>query len=315
MVVRSTPASSSRRDSWRPRSGRKLKKTAASLPGRSRGPARDHDRFDELVGDTALVARADGVDGDRGLHARSVEDRADGRSRAVPALVAVHRVVAAADGRDAVGGELGEVGRRRSSGETSRPSVNAWIQVRSAIPSRRRQLEQRQEVLEVAVHATAGDEPEQVDVAVALAGARERADERLVLEEGAVRDRRVHAHQVLEEDPPRADRQVAHLGVPHLTRWEPDGLGRRLELSVREALREPVEHGRRGKVDGIARPGRRDPPAVEDHQRDERDGQGDAARQIAANDSGSSEAPPTSAPSTSGWASSSAAFSGLTEPP
>ena len=41
----------------------------------------------------------------------------------------------------------------------------------------------------------------------------------------------------------------------------------------------------------------------------------DAARQIAAKESGSSEAPPTSAPSIADWERSSAAFSGLTEPP
>ena len=40
-----------------------------------------------------------------------------------------------------------------------------------------------------------------------------------------------------------------------------------------------------------------------------------AASTIAANDSGSSEAPPTSAPSTSGWQSTSSQFSGLTLPP
>ena len=44
-------------------------------------------------------------------------------------------------------------------------------------------------------------------------------------------------------------------------------------------------------------------------------GIGAAARQMAVSDSGSSDAPPTSAPSTSGCRSSSAALSGLTEPP
>ena len=37
-----------------------------------------------------------------------------------------------------------------------------------------------------------------------------------VLEELAVLDRTVHAHQVLEEDSPCAEGQVADLGVPHL---------------------------------------------------------------------------------------------------
>ena len=48
--------------------------------------------------------------------------------------------------------------------------------------------------------------------------APERAEERVVLEERAVLDGAVHAHEVLEEDPARADRQVADLGVPHLAR-------------------------------------------------------------------------------------------------
>ena len=42
---------------------------------------------------------------------------------------------------------------------------------------------------------------------------------------------------------------------------------------------------------------------------------GSAAATIAAKSSGSRLAPPTSAPSTSGWETSSSAFSGLTEPP
>ncbi len=58
-------------------------------------------------------------------------------------------------------------------------------------------------------------------------------------------------------------------------------------------------------------PGRCAAPAVEDDERYEVD----AARQIAAKESGSSEAPPTRAPSTDVCDMSSAAFSGLTEPP
>ena len=59
-----------------------------------------------------------------------------------------------------------------------------------------------------------------------------------------------------------------------------------------------------------------DAPAVEDDQRDGGDGgHYPAASTIAANSAGSRLAPPTRAPSMSGWAISSAALSGLTEPP
>ena len=170
-----------------------------------------------------------------------------------------------------------------------------------------REAQQRLQMLDVRVDAAVGDQAEQVDVLAAL----ERADERGVLEERAVLDRLVHAHQVLEEHAAGADRQVADLGVAHLPGRQADRLAGRLERRVRVLGPEPVEDGRVRELDRVPRPGRREAPPVEDDERYERV----AARQIAANDSTSSEAPPTRAPSTSGWARSSAALSGLTEPP
>jgi len=78
---------------------------------------------------------------------------------------------------------------------------------------------------------------------------------------------------------------------------------------------ERVEHRRVGKLDGVPRAGGRDPPPVENDETDEVLAVSAPARQIASNDWRSSEAPPTSAPSTSGRARSVAAFSGFTEPP
>src|SRR5262245_35914091 len=132
-----------------------------------------------------------------------------------------------------------------------------------------------------------------------------------VLEEGAVLDRLVHAHEVLEEHAARTNREMADLGVPHLAVRKTDGLAGGRERRVRVRAPEPVEVGRVGELDRVAGTGRCAAPAVEDDERYE----WMAARQIAVNESSSRDAPPTSAPSTSGWASSSAALSGLTEPP
>ena len=161
------------------------------------------------------------------------------------------------------------------------------------------------------VDAALRDEAEQVDGAAPLAGTLERGHERRVLEEGAVADSGVHALQVLEEDPAGADRQVTDLGVAHLTGRQADRLARGCERRVRVLAPEPVEDRRPRQLDRVAGPGRRAAPAVEDDERYEVD----AARQIAAKESGSSEAPPTRAPSIEGCERSSAAFSGLTEPP
>ena len=132
----------------------------------------------------------------------------------------------------------------------------------------------------------------------------------------AVRDRPVHALEVLQQDPARSDREVPDLRVAHLAVRQADGLPGRRERRVRIASPERVEDGRVGLVDRISGPGRRKSPAVEDDEDDRPQATASApARQIAANDVASSDAPPTSAPSTSGSASSTAALSGLTEPP
>jgi hypothetical protein len=161
------------------------------------------------------------------------------------------------------------------------------------------------------VNAAVGDEPEEVHVAAAAPGTLERADERRVLGEGAVAHGEVHALQVLEQDSAGADRQVADLGVPHLSGREADGLTGCRQARVRVLAPQAVEDRRFGELDRIARPGGSTAPAVEDDERYEVA----AARQMAAKESGSREAPPTSAPSSDGCERSSAAFSGFTEPP
>src|SRR4249919_1768666 len=108
---------------------------------------------------------------------------------------------------------------------------------------------------------------------------------------------------------------MTDLGVAHLSGRQADRLARCSQRRVREALPEPVEDRRRGQPDRVSRPGRSTAPPVQDHERYERVTHASAALQMAAKDSRSSEDPPTSAPSTSGSASSAAALSGLTEPP
>src|SRR4029453_14780157 len=111
--------------------------------------------------------------------------------------------------------------------------------------------------------------------------------------------------------PARANGERPDLGVAHLALRQPDRLARRLQRRVWVLVPEPVEDGCLGQLDRVPSAGRRAAPAVEDHERYE----DDAARQIAAKESGSSEAPPTSAPSTDVCDKSSAASPGLTDPP
>ena len=64
------------------------------------------DGLDEFVRHAVFIALLDGVDGIAVLHALAVDERVIGVLEAVPALVAVHRVVAAHNGRDLADAEL-----------------------------------------------------------------------------------------------------------------------------------------------------------------------------------------------------------------
>ena len=110
-----------------------------------------------------------------------------------------------------------------------------------------------------------------MDVAAARPRTVERGEERRVLRERPVGDRAIHALEVLVEDPSRADRQVADLGVAHLAGREAHGLAGGFECAVRVLRPEPVEHGCVRELDRVPGPGRSDAPAVEDDERDERE--------------------------------------------
>jgi hypothetical protein len=262
----------------------------------------DDDGLDELVGDASVIARLHGRDRIVRVLALAVHDGAQRPLGAVPAVVAVHRVVAAGHGRNPVDGQLGEVVNRRGRGHVA--AVGERVDPRLL----RREGQQRLEVVDVRVHTSVRHQAEQVDALPALEGGAQG----LVLEQRAVADRAVDPLQVLVEDAARADRQVPDLGVAHLSVRQADCLARGDELRVRIVAPQPVEDGRVRELDGVARPRRRDAPAVEDDERYEGVW---AVWHIAVKDSTSREAPPTSAPSTAGSASSSAAFSGFTEPP
>ncbi len=223
-------------ESWRPRSGRKLKKIAASSPGRSRGRSSTHDRLDELVGDAGVVGSPARRPGALVL-ALPDHDRGERPLGPVPALVAVHRVVAADDGRDPLGGSSRR-SRTAACGETSRPSVNAWIHVRSAIPCRLASSSSARRWSMWEWTPPYETRPSRWTSQPRSFARRKAPTSAVVLEEGAVADRSVDAHQVLEEHPPGADRQMADLGVAHLPVREADRLAGCLERRVRRSSRQ-----------------------------------------------------------------------------
>src|SRR6185437_11237907 len=114
----------------------------------------------------------------------------------VPAPVAVHRVIPAADGRDA-GNTLqvrGRAGRRGVAAVGERVHVHLLDVLAGG------QLDQPAQVADVAVDAAVGDEAEQVQGR--SAGTPAGVHEHRVLVEGARLEVVVDADEVLAHDPP-----------------------------------------------------------------------------------------------------------------
>ena len=143
------------------RSGRKLKKIAeSSWP--EPGPVRKGDGLDELVRHTRVVTSLHFFHGDCPLDRAAGDDGFEGPVGSVPVLVSVHRVVAARDGGDSIGRQLGEIVDGR--GRRDVPAVRERMDPRLL----GREAQQRLQVVDVRVDAAVGDEPEQMDVLTSL---------------------------------------------------------------------------------------------------------------------------------------------------
>ena len=230
----------------------------------------DHRRLDELVGLLALIRGLDRLGGTRRPQALGVDDRVVGELAALPARVAIHRVVAAADRGDTsrlaqpalkLGQVLAAAVRQRVA------AVGEGVEDDVGHALLRGQLDRRLDVLPAGVHAAVGDQPEQVQAAARAApGAVAGVEQRRVFEEAAVGDRVVDPRQVLLDDRPGAEVEMADLGVAHLPVGQPDVAPLGGEFRVRIRAPETVEDGRLGQRDRVARPRRGEAPAVQDHQ-------------------------------------------------
>ncbi len=199
----------------------------------------------------------------------------------------------------------------------------------------RGELDRRLDVLPAGVHAAVGDEAEQVQApARAVAGPLAGGEQRLVLEEAAVGDRVVDPGQVLLDDRAGAEVEVADLGVAHLAVGQADVAALGGELRVGKPSQSRSKTGVSASEIALPGPGSASPQpsrmtsASEGTVTTTPSGalyagmwavkgapEAHAALTIAAKSAGSRLAPPTRAPSMSGWPSSSAALPGLTEPP
>jgi hypothetical protein len=122
-----------------------------------------------------------------------------------------------------------------------------------------------EEVLFMAMHAPVGKQSHQMESAVSGDGRLHCRLESFVLEEGSVPDRMVDLGITLIVDPPRADGQMAHLGIAHRAGRQSDGFTMGFQRRVGIVLEDPIEIRRFGHRDGIAVFGLAESEAVQDH--------------------------------------------------
>ena len=235
---------------------------------------RDDGRLDELVAHLLRVGLLHGFHAGRGAQSLAADHGGVCARHAIPPLVAVHRVVAAHDGRDlglhAIGGRLArehllERFHVAHAGAGARvAAVHERVHEHAADSLAPRHLHQRLEVRVLAMDAAVGDEPQEVE----RSGARRLhcAAQHLVVEELAGLDRAVDAHEILVDDASRAEIGVADFAVPHLSFGEAHGETAGVELREGKLLRQPVEVRRSLQQDGVSLAPGGVSPSVEDDQ-------------------------------------------------
>ena len=190
---------------------------------------------------------------------------------ALPAIVAVHRVVAAADAGDLAHAVLAHlllelaqevdaaVGRRVAAvHEAVDENVLHLVFARHA-----QQLEQ---MLDVRMHAAVAHQPDQMQLA--SAAALHRVEQQRLAEEFAAGDQLVDARDVHLDDAAGADIQVAHFAIAHLPFGQADVRAGGVNQRVGKILQQAVVIGFAGEGDGVALGFGAIAPAVEDGQHD-----------------------------------------------
>ncbi len=232
----------------------------------------DDRRLEELVGLVPGVGGLDGLRGARGVEARREHERLVGPRHAIPALVAIHRVVAPRDARDPAAPlrqgllQAFEVAARGAGRRVAAVGEGVHADARHA--GARGELEEALEMPLVRVHAAVREQAHQVERRAARLRLPDRLRESRVLEERPVAQGEVDPKKVLRDHPAGAERQVPDLGVAHHAGRQSDGFAGGLEQRPR-ILGEPAVVDRRARPgDGVALGRRRMAPAVADQKQD-----------------------------------------------
>ena len=249
--------------------GAKVEEDHGVAVAQRRAPPDDR-RLHELVALAASVGRLHGGDGIGGGLSLAVHDRAKGGGDSIPALVAVHGVVAADHGGHLAPGPfhvrqqvayVPQAGTRRRVAPVEE-GVHAGADAAATAV-----LQQRHQVVEVAVHATVGHEPHEVERRSLAPGGGQRALDGRIRLQFAPRAiawvMRVMSCSMMRPAPivmcPTSELPICPGGSPTAS---PDVSMR----AVGNSLARAVEEGGVGDRRGVGRPAVADPEAVQHDQ-------------------------------------------------
>src|SRR5260370_4333099 len=224
--------------------------------GRGAASLGDNDGLHEFVGDVLLVAAPEG--GDRIVRASfrfAVDDGAIGEFDALPAIVAVHGVIAADQGGNLpdaefttflleLAHEIAAAARRRVAAVHEAVDENVFHLLLLG------HFEQREEMMDVGVHAAIAEQTHQMQMALAAAFHRlleQRHALQLLVGDEQIDARDVHVHDAAGADVEMADFAVAHLAFGKADVWAGS-----VDQRVGKFFKQGVISGFAREGDGVA---------------------------------------------------------------
>ncbi len=218
-----------------------------------------HDRLDELVGDLARVGFPDRRHGIGRRVPLAACHRPIGARDTLPAIIAIHRIIATRDARHLGRMRAADLAHarqqlpyvvHRTDGRGIAP-IGERVNVRALDSVRRRQLEAGFQVRLMGVHAAWPDHAAKVQLAAVALDVLDRLHQRRIGEEGAIVDGGGDAGELLQHTLARAEVEVADLRVAHLAFWQADCRTGRGEPGVWPLAGDAVEVGLPGHGNGV----------------------------------------------------------------
>ncbi len=231
----------------------------------------DHRRLDELIVLAAGVGHLQRLDRALRLEPFPRRDRPVGFLGPVPSLVPVHREVATGQGGEASATQrseyrLGRLEIRLLRARRHVPAVRDGVHADPLDTRLGGDPEKRVQVPKMAVHASRRMKSDEMEGPAALQGPGQRVAEDGIPLQGSVLDGAVDLREVLIDDPPGAEVEMADLGVSHLSRGEPDRFPPRDERRVRAVAHQGIHDGRARHRHGVSVRAWIQAPPVQDDQ-------------------------------------------------